>query len=87
MENNYSRRKFLKKASLTTAGLSIGSSVLSAKSYDRIIGANDRINFAVIGVRSRGGAHTDSISLCENATVSHLCDVDKRYLDKAAINV
>lgn len=87
MENKYSRRKFLKNASLTTAGLSIGATALSAKSYDRIIGANDRINFAVIGVRSRGGAHIDSISVCNNTIVSHLCDVDKRYLDKAALNV
>ena len=87
MDNKYSRRKFLKNASLTTAGLSISGSVLSAKSYDRIIGANDRINFAVIGVRSRGGAHIDSISVCDNTIVSHLCDVDKRYLDNAAIKV
>jgi len=87
MEKKYSRRNFLKNASITTAGLSIGSTVLSAKSYRRIIGANDRINFAVVGVRSRGGAHINSISFCKNAIVSHLCDVDERYLDKKAMDV
>ena len=87
MEKKYSRRKFLKNASITTAGLSLGSTILSAKSYSRILGANDRINFAVVGVRSRGGAHISSISFCKNAVVSHLCDVDKRYLNEKAIEV
>ena len=51
MEN---RRTFIKKSALGTAGISLGISSLSASSYARIMGANDRLNIAVIGLRSRG---------------------------------
>ena len=42
------RRDFLKKMSVGAAGVAIGGSALgmSAKSYGRIIGANDRLNLA-----------------------------------------
>ena len=60
---------------------------LSAKSYSRILGANDRLNIAVVGVRSRGAAHIASLSVCDNVRISHLCDVDQRFLDKAANTV
>ncbi|MCD4769059.1 MAG: twin-arginine translocation signal domain-containing protein, partial [Bacteroidales bacterium] len=43
------RRDFVKRAALTTAGVTIGGLGCSAKSYSRIVGANNRINFAVVG--------------------------------------
>ena len=45
-----SRRDFLKKASVGTAGLAIG---MSAKSYANIIGANDRVRVAMVGFSNR----------------------------------
>ena len=78
----YSRREFIKNASLTTAGVALGASALSAKSYSRILGANDRVNFAVAGLHGRGNAHISAISACENAMVTHICDVDQRELDR-----
>lgn len=74
-----SRRDFLKNVTLASAGLAFG---LNAKSYSRIIGANDRINFAVIGLHGRGYSHMESVLNCENTLVSHICDVDKRELAK-----
>ena len=71
------RREFIKTAAITSAGLAVG---LNAKSYGRIMGANDRINFAVIGLHGRGQSHLASIATCNNAVVSHICDVDKREL-------
>lgn len=47
------RRDFLKKASLATAGMWMGSMSMSAKSYGRIIGANDRVNVGVVGFSDR----------------------------------
>ncbi|MBF8295487.1 MAG: oxidoreductase domain protein [Bacteroidetes bacterium] len=76
-----SRRDFLKKAALGTAGLAIG---LNAKSYARILGANDRVNFAVIGLHGRGYAHLECIRQNKGAVVTHICDVDRRELDKFA---
>jgi len=50
MENTNSRRKFIKKAALGTAGMAIG---FSAKSYGRILGANDRVNVGILGFSGR----------------------------------
>ncbi len=51
--NDQSRRDFLKKAVLASAGTYLGTIATSAKSYARILGANDRINVGVIGFSER----------------------------------
>jgi hypothetical protein len=48
-----SRRNFIKKSALTTAGIYLGANAFSAKSYRRIIGANDRVRVGVIGFSDR----------------------------------
>ncbi len=53
------RREFIKQSVLGTAGIAIGGMGLSASSYSSIIGSNDRINVAIIGLRSRGSNHLD----------------------------
>ena len=77
-----SRRDFLKKAALGTAGLVVG---LNAKSYARILGANERVNFGIIGLHGRGYAHLECLSQNKGAYVSHVCDVDRHELDKFAL--
>ena len=47
------RREFLKKAGYAAAGIVIGGQGLSASSYARIKGANDRVNVAVVGYSDR----------------------------------
>lgn len=74
-----SRREFLKDIALGTAGLAVG---LNAKSYARILGANDRVNFAIIGLHGRGYAHLECIRQNKDTMVTHVCDVDQRELDK-----
>ena len=57
----------------------------SAKSYGQIMGSNDRVNFAVIGLNSRAYAHLDSLKLNKDAArISHVCDVDSNILKKFA---
>jgi predicted dehydrogenase len=82
MSDNITRRGFIKKSSIVAAGTALGASALSAKSYSRIMGANDRINFAIIGLRSRGWGHLDGVLNNKNTMVTHICDVDKRYFEK-----
>ena len=48
-----SRRHFIKNATLTTAGLYVGANALNAKSYKKIIGANDRVRVGVVGFSDR----------------------------------
>ncbi|RDC65371.1 Gfo/Idh/MocA family protein [Adhaeribacter pallidiroseus] len=53
MENSKenSRREFIKKATLGTIG--VAAMGISAKSYGRILGANDRVNVGIIGFSNR----------------------------------
>ncbi|WP_432710472.1 Gfo/Idh/MocA family protein [Pedobacter sp.] len=55
MENNSenSRRSFIKKASLVTGVMGLSAMGINAKSYSRIIGANDRVQVGIIGFSNR----------------------------------
>src|SRR5271166_6556769 len=75
------RRRFLKDLAIGTAAATVG---LNARSYARILGANDRVNFAIIGLHGRGYGHLDALRANSDAVVSHVCDVDSRELDKFA---
>jgi predicted dehydrogenase len=58
---SHSRRDFIKNAGLTGAGVLIGGMGFSAKSYGRIIGANDRVRVGVVGFSDRHkGSHIPS---------------------------
>jgi len=80
MEN--SRRDFVKKTVLGTTAFSAGWGVpgFSARSYARIIGANDKIVVSMMGVNSRGKALARNFSIQENCEVAHICDVDSRAI-------
>ncbi len=76
------RREFLDKAAVGAAGLAMGA---TAKGYGQIMGANDRLNFAVIGLNSRAYAHLSSLNANKaNARISHVCDVDSVTMAKFA---
>ena len=76
------RREFIKKSALGTAGLTIGGMGLSAASYRRIIGANDTVVFAAVGVNGRGIANIQAVLGCTGTVISHICDVDSRAVEK-----
>jgi predicted dehydrogenase len=74
-----SRRDFLKSLAIGAAGIAVGT---HARSYASIVGANERVNFAIVGLHGRGYGHLESIRANKNAAVTHVCDVDARELDK-----
>lgn len=76
-----SRRSFIKKSGLASVGLSVSGS-LSAASYRRIIGANDRLNVAFIGLGRRVGAYFESLDEKNNVHLEYICDVKKSQLEK-----
>lgn len=80
-----SRRKFIKNVAASSAALSIGGMAfgMSAKSYRQVIGANERINVAIIGVNSRGKSMSGTFAAQKNASVGCICDVDERAIPKA----
>ena len=79
------RREFIDALAVGTAGLAITT---TAKSYAQILGANDRLNFAVIGLNGRAYAHLSALKANKaKARISHVCDVEsnilKRFADSA----
>ena len=73
-----SRRNFLKKTALAGAGLTAVNSAMamSAKSYNNIIGSNDRLNVAIAGLGRRLNAFKQPIAAKEsNVKLLYLCDV------------
>ncbi len=81
------RRDFLRKVSAGAAGVAVGGSAMgmSARSYGRIIGSNDRLNVAIIGLGRRLGAYVQPIAQKENnVELVYLCDVMKSQREKAA---
>lgn len=74
------RREFIRKSAIGSAGIAIGGMGFSAKTYSSIIGANERINVAVIGIRNQGSSHINSwcnIKESHNVVIKTLCDVDE----------
>jgi predicted dehydrogenase len=65
-----------------TAGLAVSS---TAKSYAQILGANQRLNFAVIGLHSRGYAHLSALAANrDSARIAWVCDVESTFMAKFA---
>ncbi|HRE51184.1 MAG TPA: Gfo/Idh/MocA family oxidoreductase [Flavitalea sp.] len=80
-----SRRDFVKKAALGAAGVSFAGGILpafSAKSYANIIGANERILVAMMGVNSRGSQLGLTLAKQSAYEVLYVCDVDSRASEK-----
>ena len=79
------RRTFIKNTALGAAGVMMGGATLSAKSYRNIIGSNERLNVAVIGLGRRLNGYTAPLSeKSNNVNLAYLCDVMPSQLDKAA---
>ena len=72
------RRQFVRQGLSAGAAAGIAASALSAASYGRVIGANDRIRIGQIGCGKRSRAHTKEIAAvaeAANAAVVAACDV------------
>src|SRR5437868_3481652 len=68
------RSTFLKASAIAAAGLA------SASSTKKVLGANDRIRIAVVGVRGRGWDHVKEYHPIPGVEIAYLCDVDENIL-------
>ncbi|MFW6277108.1 MAG: Gfo/Idh/MocA family protein [Prolixibacteraceae bacterium] len=83
------RRDFLRKVTAGAAGIAAGTSAMgmSAKSYSKIIGANERLNIAIAGLGRRLGAFYAPIAKKEaNVELVYLCDVMEKQRERALQN-
>jgi len=77
-----SRRSFLQTMAAGTAGAALGT---SARSYGQIMGSNERVNFAVIGLNGRAYAHLSALKANQaHSRIAYVCDVESNILAKYA---
>jgi len=84
MTNDYNRRNFLSQTALTTAAAAVTGKATSAQASRKVIGANDRINLAVIGIRGQGSGHIQGFSKIPNVRIKTLCDIDENLFAQRA---
>lgn len=70
------------KTIVGSLALTLGGLPFTALGNKRIVGANDHINCAVIGVRSRAKAHVRAIHANTNAKILYNCDVDDLIIEE-----
>ncbi len=70
------RRTFLK------ASLAAATGLTTAASARKIVGANDRIRIAVVGVRGRGWDHVKGYQTIPGVEIAYFCDIDENVLRK-----
>lgn len=79
------RRDFIQKGSIISAGgLALGTIPASLKASTRILGANDRINIGVIGVKGMGMSNLKSFLKNDGVECVAICDVDRNILEQRA---
>ncbi|HAA69936.1 MAG TPA: dehydrogenase, partial [Planctomycetaceae bacterium] len=66
------RRRFLQASSAIGASFFIGGT----KSSGNILGANDRLRIAVIGLNGRGGSHINGWKQQKNVEIAYVVDPD-----------
>jgi len=79
------RREFIRNVAVGAAGITIGGMAtgFSAKSYSRIVGANDRLNVALMGCGRRVSAYYAALKdKKNNVDVAYICDVMKKQREK-----
>jgi len=76
------RREFIGKAGIVTAGVSLGVTTLSAAGYNRVLGANDKIRMGFIGIGNRGSQLLKLFMDQPDQEVAALCDIYDPYLQR-----
>ncbi len=76
------RRNFIKKTAQSSAALTLGSILMPSFGFSNILGANERVNVAIIGVNGRAQSLTQAVHKYSNAKIIFTCDVDDTIIEK-----
>ena len=81
-QNGISRRDFTTRLGVAAAGLAVGGEFFSSAVHaapnvtGRVLGANDRVIVASIGIRGQGNSVKRGFAQLKNVEVKTLCDID-----------
>ncbi len=77
--SNVTRRDFIK------GSMAVGAGLVLAAPYSKVLGANDDIRVAVVGVGGQGRGHMRYFGeSCKGARLVAICDADQDYIDSRA---
>lgn len=76
------RRTFIANTGIVTAGVTLGASSLTAASYNRVIGANEKINMGFIGIGNRGSQLLAAFMKQPEVQIGAFCDLYEPYLQR-----
>jgi predicted dehydrogenase len=77
INENLTRRDFIRRSSRTAGGLAAAGAVIQSFIPGSVLGANDRINIAVIGIHGRGREHYREWARNPGVRVKTICDPDE----------
>ena len=84
--SSLTRREFIKGS--LAAGLGVGAYTgLVGTVCGRVLGANDNIRVAIVGLRSQGTYHIDTFRKIDGVRVAALCDADRNILELSLIHI
>lgn len=83
MKKVLSRREFLDKGAKSAAA----TAALTGLASGKVLGANDRINIAVVGINGRGRNHYREWTKIQGVHVKTLCDPDSRLFASRVADV
>ena len=94
VRNGFSRRQFLTRTGKVAGGVVAAGALapcvttpMASAAKGKVIGANDTINMAVIGIKGRGNGHIGGFGKIPNVKIAALCDIDEDILNKRASEV
>ena len=89
-QNGISRRDFASRLGAAAAGIAVGGELFDARLHaaphvgGRILGANDRVVTASIGIRGQGNSLKKGFAQLKNVEIKTLCDIDENlYASRA----
>ncbi len=86
-ESEISRREFLQNGARAGAGLSALGGIAIATQPKRILGANDRVQVCVVGLRGMGYGHVQRYGKMPDVSVAAVCDVDENIMRERLDNM
>ncbi|HEY6555003.1 MAG TPA: Gfo/Idh/MocA family oxidoreductase, partial [Vicinamibacteria bacterium] len=86
MTDKISRRDFASRSMMAAAAVAAGKTALSPRSAEaaRVLGANDRVVLASIGIRGQGDALKKGFARLPNVEIKTLCDIDENLFASRA---
>ena len=75
-----SRREFLKTGAKVVAVATAAERLRTWSTPGNVLGANDRVRVAIVGLRGRGENHIQGYGALPNVEIAALCDVDDNVM-------